>query len=132
MSFAGRFRRAVVNLGQALGGRRPGVELVRVDRPELLTPPRPLPALPAPHPRPRRRGGGLSQAYGRSIVPDPSRPRPLGQGPAHDRAVYRDSVSPWRVGGPAPPPPSGLLDELREELYAPRIPWWEQREQRDD
>jgi hypothetical protein len=131
MRFGNRFLLAVNRIGQALGGRRPGVELVRL--PEL-PPPRPEPlALPTPpRPRLRRRSGGFG-AYGQAIASDPGgvSARPLGQGPAHDCAVYRDSVSPWRAGGLAPPPPSGDLDELRAELYAPRIPWWEQREQRE-
>ena len=104
------------------------VELVRVEEPP--PPPAPPRALPAPE-RPRRRSAGYAALYGRRLDADPysSRPRPLGRGPAHDKAVLRDTVSPWRTGGPAPPPPSGDLDELRAELYAPRIPWWEQREQ---
>jgi hypothetical protein len=118
-------------------------------RPKELEGPRPLLALPAP-PRRRHRpapveevplcprcrtrhqprphpagGGGLAPAYGRTILPDPDRPAPLGRGPAHDKALYRDQVNPWRHGGPEPPPPSLDWADLRAELYAPRIPWWQ-------
>lgn len=108
------------------------VELVRL--PERPAPPPPAAALPAPErPRRPRRGGGLSP-YTQVIAPDPAaagRPRPLGRGPAHDKAIYRDQVSAWRTGGPAPPPPSLDLAELRAELHTPRIPWWEQRSQQE-
>jgi len=138
---ADRIRRAAFAAGQAHGGRRPGVELVRIT-PAMPPPaPRPLRALPAleqplcrrcrtRHP-PRSHpagGGGMAAAYGRTILPDPDRPAPLGRGPAHDKALYRDQASPWRYGTPDPPPPSMDLAEVREDLYTPRVPWWEQRE----
>ena len=45
--FGDRLRRAALAAGDTLGRRRPGVELVRVDRPELLGP---APTATAPGP----------------------------------------------------------------------------------
>jgi hypothetical protein len=115
----GRLRRA----GRELLGRRPGVELVRLDRPRprlAPRPPRPLPAPPrscahcgAPYPPhlatmarpqcptcqhlPPARTMPASSPWGQVIAPgmDP-RPVPLGRGPAHDRALIRDQHRPWR------------------------------------
>jgi hypothetical protein len=110
-----RLQRATAGVGQALGRRRPGVELVRVDRPELLAPlpPRPLPALPAPdlplcprcrtrhEPRPHPAGGrGLAALYGRPVVPDPTRPAPLGRTAVDPAPLLRDQANPWRHGTP--------------------------------
>jgi hypothetical protein len=77
----------------------------------------------------RRRPGTTLVHVGRSEPLPRPRPRPLGRGPAHDKAIYRDQVNPWRHGTPDPPPPSLDLADLREELYAPRTYWWEQRDQ---
>jgi hypothetical protein len=112
-ALADRLRRAAAGLGQVLGGRRPGVELVRVDQPELLAPPapQPLPALPAPphpicprcrtrhepRPIPRRGGSGAAGLYGPSLLPDPNRPRPLSQSPDADlSSLIRNRSNPWR------------------------------------
>jgi hypothetical protein len=108
---ADRLRRAAASVGQALGSRRPGVELVRLDRPELLAPPAPLPlpALPAPpwppcprckqrheqRPLPRHGGTGLAAAYSRNLLPDPTRPQPLSQGEVDDTSLQRDRFHPW-------------------------------------
>ena len=139
MSLFDRFRYAVAGLR-----RRPGTTLVHVGRSEPLPRPRPRRALPPPEhpvcprcglrheprPVPGWGGGGLS-AYGQTLSPDPysSRSRLLGRGSAHDKALHRDQVNPWRHGTPDPPPPSLDLADLREELYAPRTYWWEQRDQ---
>ena len=120
MSLADRFRRF---------RRRPKVELVRLQPlPPPSAPAAEPPALPAP-PRPRRRSAGLSALYGPVLSRAPyaagQRPEPLGRGPAHDKALYRDQVNPWRDGTPDPPPLSLDLDQIREELYAPPTYWWE-------
>jgi hypothetical protein len=76
------------------------VELVRL--PELPAPEQLRAVVPAPD-RPRRRSAGYAALYGgRTLAPDPysTRPRSLGRGPAHDRAVIRDTASAWRDGGP--------------------------------
>jgi hypothetical protein len=108
------------------------IELARIEELPPSPPVEPL-ALPAPE-RPRRRSAGLAALYGgRTLDPSPyatgNRPWPLGRGPAHDKALYRDQVSAWRYGTPDPPPPSLDLAQIREELYAPRVYWWEQRDQ---
>lgn len=138
-----RFRRAISDATSKFSRHRPGTALVRVDRPGPLLPSRSRPprALPAPEhpfcrhcgtrhePRPHpAAGGGLAAAYGRVIGgwQDNGRPEPLGRGPAHDKALYRDQISAWRDGTPDPPPPSLDLHQIREELYAPRVYWWEQ------
>jgi hypothetical protein len=135
VSLFDRFRYAIAGMR-----RRPGTTLVRVGRFEPLPRPRPRRALPSPeHPICRRcgirheprphpaAGGGLAATYGRTILPDPTRPEPLGRGPAHDKAVYRDQVSAWQYGTPDPPPSMDLA-EIREEFYAPRVYWWEERD----
>jgi hypothetical protein len=139
--FGDRLRRAARAAGDALGvRRRPGVELVRLDPPDLLPPPpRPRRALPAPEhpfcrrcgtrhePRPHPAGaGGLAAAYGQVIGgwQDNGRPQPLGRSVVDPRPLLRDQVSAWRHGTPDPPPVPGL----REELRAPRAYWWEERE----
>jgi hypothetical protein len=138
VSLADRLRRAALAAGDALGvRRRPGVELVRVD-PTLAPPSAPpwsLRALPAPEhplcprcrirhePRPHPADSGGFAAYGRTVLPEPARPEPLGRGPAHDKALYRDQVNPWRDGIPDLPPASLDLDQVRGELYAPRTDW---------
>jgi hypothetical protein len=78
-----------------LARRRPATALVVVSRP---APPPPAPReLPAPPRPPRRPSRGLSGYYGRSLLPDPGRPEPLGRtGRVHDKALQRDSFSPWR------------------------------------
>jgi hypothetical protein len=127
MRLGDRFRRRVRGFR-----RRLTIELVRVEEPPPSPPPvEPLP-LPAPE-RPRRPSVGLAALYGgQTLDPSPyatgNRPRPLGRGPAHDKALYRDQVSAWRYGTPDPPPPSLDLAQIREELYAPRTYWWEERE----
>jgi hypothetical protein len=78
------------------GAPEPGTTLVVVRRPAELPPraPRELPAPPRP---PRQPSRGLSGYYGRSLLPDPGRPEPLGRtGRVHDKALQRDSFSPWR------------------------------------
>jgi hypothetical protein len=108
--FGDRLRRAALAAGDALGRRRPGVELVRLDRPELLAPlpPRSLLALPAPklplcprcrtrhEPRPLPRGGGrgLAALYGQQVVPDPNRPEPLGR-QADETPLELRRFRPW-------------------------------------
>jgi hypothetical protein len=141
VSFADRLRRATAGVGDALGiRRRPGVELVRVD--PTLAPPTPtrLLALPAPElplcrrcrtrhqprPHPAVAGRGLAAAYGRSLLPDPTRPEPLGRSVADPRPLLRDQASAWRAGTPDPPPaPDQHLAGLREELRAPPAYWWD-------
>jgi hypothetical protein len=91
VTLADRIRRAALAASRrALGSRRPSVELVRV-APAIPPPaPRPLRALPAPEhplcPRCRTRheprphpagGGGMAATYGRTILPEPTRPAPL-------------------------------------------------------
>jgi hypothetical protein len=113
MSLRDRFRWAATGISQAMTGRRPGVELVRVDQPELDLPQPPSLALPAPeHPLCRicgyrhPRGGrwrhdeaGLSP-YARQIAPEPgvsSRPQPLSQSRDADvSSLSRDRFDPWR------------------------------------
>jgi hypothetical protein len=110
--FADRLRRAALAAGDALGRRRPGVELVRLDRPELLAPltPQSVPALPAPEwplcPRCRTRheprplpgpaGGrqGLAALYGQQVVPDPNRPPPLNR-EADETPLELRRFRPW-------------------------------------
>jgi hypothetical protein len=105
--FGDRLRRAA----EALGLRRPGTTLVQVGPPEPLPPPaRPGPrrALPAPEypvcaacgnrhgPLPHLAGGGGLAAYGRTLLPDPSRPEPLGRSANADvKALIRDRFDPW-------------------------------------
>jgi hypothetical protein len=136
MTLFDRFRYAMAGMR-----RRPATTLVRVGRSEPLPRPRPQRALPPPeHPICRRcgtrheprphptAGAGLAAAYGRSLLPDPTRPEPLGRSAVGPRPLLRDQVNPWRYGTPDPPPPSLDLAQLREELYAPRTYWWEQRD----
>jgi hypothetical protein len=107
--FGDRLRRAALAAGDALGRRRPEVELVRLDRPELLAPlpPQPLPALPPPalpmcprcrtrhEPRPHPAGGrGLAALYGQQVVPDPNRPTPLGR-QADETPLELRRFRPW-------------------------------------
>jgi hypothetical protein len=108
--FGDRLRRAAAGVGQALGGHRPGVELVRVDQPELLAPlpPQPLLALPAPawpvcrrcrtrhepRPHPADAVRGLAAIYGQQAVPDPSRPQPLGR-QADETPLELRRFRPW-------------------------------------
>jgi hypothetical protein len=102
--FGDRLRRAALAAGDALGRRRPGVELVRLDRPELLAP---LPALPAPdlplcprcrtrhEPRPHPAGGrGLAALYGQQVLPDPNRPPPLNR-EADETPLELRRFRPW-------------------------------------
>jgi hypothetical protein len=116
-----RLRRAATSVGQVLGGRRPEVELARVDQSELPAP-RPLLALPAPKHPPRRQrpgdrpaaelhpcpfcgkrhqpvplgGSGLADAYSGVLLAEPgqSRPTPIGRDAGHTAALVRDSFSP--------------------------------------
>jgi hypothetical protein len=105
-----RLRRAAAGLGQALGPRRPGVELVRVDQPAPAAPSRRL-ALPAPEwpvcprcrtrheprPLPARtggRGGGLSAYRDTPVLPDPNRPTPLNR-EAADVTLALRRFRPW-------------------------------------
>jgi hypothetical protein len=104
-----RLRRAAGGVGQALGRRRPGVELVRLDHPELLAPlpPQSVPALPAPElplcprcrtrhePRPHPAGGrGLAALYGQQVLPDPNRPTPLNR-EADETPLELRRFRPW-------------------------------------
>jgi hypothetical protein len=107
------------------------IELARVEEPPASPPVEPL-VLPAPE-RPRRPSAGLAALYGaRTLSPDPyasGRPRPLGQGPAHDKAIIRDQASAWRDGGPDTTMYQLDRDALHAELFPPTVPWWEQRDQ---
>jgi hypothetical protein len=107
-----RLRRAAAGVGRALGDRRPGTELARVDQVDQSEPaapptPPPLPlALPAPphpvcprckqrhepRPIPGRDGTGLAALYGQQVVADPGRPQPLGRGADETPLVLRH----WR------------------------------------
>jgi hypothetical protein len=112
--------------------RRPGVELVRVDQPSPATP-SPRLALPAPElplcPRCRTRheprphpatSRGLAAAYGQQVLPDPTRPQPLGRDPGHTLGLIRDSFDPWRAHPAAVPPPPGPMTR-RERIAG----WWQ-------
>jgi hypothetical protein len=103
---AGRLRRAALAAGQALGGRPPGVELVRVTPPDPPAPSQlPLRALPAPaHPlcpycrtRHARTLPSPWSSWSTSPLPDLGRPAPLGRAVGVDeRALDRDRFHPWR------------------------------------
>ena len=79
----------------------------------------PSPGRPVQPPRyPWLHGGGLS-AMGRNLLPDPTRPEPLGRGPADTSSLVRAGFSPWR-GQPIEPPPSPtppLRDRVRALWY---------------
>jgi hypothetical protein len=70
----------------------------------------------------------MAAAYGRSLLPDPTQPAPLGRSAVDPRPLLRDQASAWQNGTPDPPPLSLDLAELRQELLAPHAYWWEQRE----
>jgi hypothetical protein len=90
--------------------RRPSVELVRLQPVEPAQVVEPL-ALPAP-PRTCRRSAGLGALYA----------------PVLDRDHYATGGQP----GPTGRTPAHLdLDQIRQELYAPRTDWPDWREQRD-
>jgi hypothetical protein len=39
----------------------------------------------------------MAAAYGRTILPDPTRPEPLGRSTADPRPLLRDQANPWRT-----------------------------------
>jgi hypothetical protein len=107
VTLADRIRRAAFAAGQALGGHHPSVELVRV-APSMPPPPRPLRALPAPEhplcprcrtrhePRPHPTGGaGMAAAYGRTILPDPTRSAPLNRQTDDEPLLLLRRHRPW-------------------------------------
>jgi hypothetical protein len=50
-------------------------------------------------------GAGMAAAYGRTILPDPYRPEPVGRAvPADTSSLVRDGFNPWR-GRPREEPP---------------------------
>jgi len=104
VSLADRFRARLLR-------RRPTREL-EARRPLLALPAPPRRRRPAPveevplcprcgvrhEPRPHPVGGvGMAAAYGRTILPDPTRPEPLGRSTADPRPLLRDQANPWRT-----------------------------------
>jgi hypothetical protein len=60
-------------------------------------------------------GGGLADIAGRSLLPDPTRPEPLGRQAGDTSSLVRDSFSPWRAH-PAELPPSQAAGTMRDRL----------------
>jgi hypothetical protein len=60
-------------------------------------------------------GGGLADAYSRTILPDPTRADPIGRGRADTSCLVRDGFNPWRAH-PVELPPAPGTGTLRERI----------------